>query len=73
MQPGVPYGYVGPVCAYSGHHPVYKTLPPDAGSHDQPGFRPVRYVTEEDVRRIIREELDRSPKTTANTDPGVTK
>lgn len=58
MPPGVPYGYAGPVCAYGGHHPTYQPLPHDAGSHDQyPGARPARYLTEEDVIRLIDEKL----------------
>lgn len=67
---GLPYpagnetwGYAGPMCRFGGDHTprqIYAPMPHDAGSHDQHGCRPVRYMTEDDVRRIIREELSRS-------------
>lgn len=45
-----PYGYVGEVCM-CGYAPRFTPLPPPTD--------PLRQLTEDDVRRIVREELQR--------------
>lgn len=47
-------GYAGNVCMYGGHHPTFQLPAPPLEKR----------LTEDDVRRIVREELDRSPQTT---------
>jgi hypothetical protein len=66
---GLPYpagnetwGYAGAMCIHAGDHtprPIFVQFPPDAGSYDQPSMRPARYLTEEDVMRLIHQELMR--------------
>lgn len=54
----VSFGYAGPMCAYEGEHPPYR--PTYAPMHPVEGAKPMRQLTEEDVRRIVREELGKS-------------
>lgn len=65
FPPGVAYGYVGPVCPHGGIHPTY-VMPAQVPTPLFPAP-----LTADDVRRIVREELERAAnQTTASMGEG---